>query len=165
MSSVRATVNAAADQVLAWSQGAWFSRVLSAAIVLSFGAVFTLSALLVPSPNGHGTHLQLGLGPCTFLTLTGWPCPMCGATTSFTLMAHLSPIQAALNQPFASALFLLCAWIFAVAFAELVDPRARWTAILDWLEPRETWLAAGFLGAMGAGWFYKIALMIGLGLG
>lgn len=139
----------------------WFVRLVSAVLVLAIGTVFTLSALLVPSSDGHGTHLQLGLGPCTFLTLTGLPCPMCGATTSFTLMAHLRPLAAFVNQPFAALLFLLSAGVLGVSVAELVDPRSRWTRILDWLEPREGWLAAGFLGIMALAWVYKVLTMTG----
>ena len=76
------------------------SRWVSASLVLGLGVVFALAALLEPSPVGHGTHTQLGLGSCSFLVATGYPCPMCGATTSFALMAHLRPFEALINQPF-----------------------------------------------------------------
>ncbi|MEQ1506324.1 MAG: DUF2752 domain-containing protein [Myxococcota bacterium] len=152
-------IEALADRVLAVTRRSWFPRLMSAGIAVGVGTVFALSALLVPSPDGHGTHLQLGLGPCTFLTLTGWPCPMCGATTSFTLMAHLRPLAAFVNQPFAAGLFLLSAGSFAVSVAEILDPRDRWTRILDAIEPYEGRLAALFLAAMGIAWAYKIATM------
>ena len=45
---------------------------------------FTLATRLEPSPRGFGTHQQLGLPPCSFKTLVGWPCPSCGMTTSFS---------------------------------------------------------------------------------
>jgi hypothetical protein len=32
------------------------------------------------------THRQLGLPPCTFKVVTGYPCPSCGLTTSFALL-------------------------------------------------------------------------------
>lgn len=149
------------DRAMAFASRPWFVRLVSLVLVLGIGTVFALSALLVPAADGHGTHLQLGLGPCTFLTLTGFPCPMCGATTSFTLMAHLRPIAAFVNQPFAAMLFLLSSGVLGVSVAEVVDPRARWTRVLDWLEPRETWLAAGFLGCMALSWIYKILTMSG----
>ena len=38
---------------------------------------------LEPDPRGFGTHTQLGLRPCAFLTVTGRLCPTCGMTTSF----------------------------------------------------------------------------------
>jgi hypothetical protein len=42
-----------------------------------------LAKTLEPDPRGFGTHTQLGLGPCTFATVTGRLCPTCGMTTSF----------------------------------------------------------------------------------
>lgn len=145
--------------VVRWLKGGWVVRLLSAALAAGIGGVFTLASLLVPSPAGHGTHLQLGLGSCTFLTLTNWPCPMCGATTTFTLMAHLRPIEAFINQPFAAGLFLLSAGVFGVALSEAVDPRGRWERIFQWLEPRETRFAGLFLAAMAGGWIYKMLEM------
>lgn len=139
----------------------WVSRVGSAGLAGAIGFVFTLSALLEPSREGHGTHLQLGLGQCSFLALSGQPCPMCGATTTFTLLAHLRPVDAFLNQPFATLLFGLAAAALGVAVAEVIDPRQRWTRIADRLERWEGLLAVLFLAAMGVSWIYKAALMGG----
>lgn len=135
------------------------SRVASLPLALGTGTVLVLAAWLEPSPLGHSTHTQLGLGSCTFLTLTGWPCPMCGATTTFALMAHFHPIQAFLNQPFAACLFLATVGVFAVSAAELIAPRERWPRILDRTAPWEGVIAGGFLIAMCLGWLYKMAIM------
>lgn len=135
------------------------SRLLSAAVAGCIATVFVLAALLVPAVGGHGTHTQLGLGSCSFLQLTGFPCPMCGATTTFTLMAHLRPVEAVINQPFAALLFVLAAGALGIAVAEVVDPRARWSRLSRWLEPREGWLATAFLALMGLGWIYKAVIM------
>lgn len=136
-------------------------RLISLAITLGAGAVLATAIWLEPSQAGHGTHTQLGLNSCSFLTYSGLPCPMCGATTSFALMAALRPITAVLNQPFASLLFVMTVGAFGVSTAELVQPRRRWTRILDRIEPVEHWLAGAFLGLMGASWLWKIALMEG----
>src|SRR3954465_2651831 len=45
--------------------------------------VFGLAKTLVPDPRGFGTHVQLGLRPCAFATVTGRLCPTCGMTTAF----------------------------------------------------------------------------------
>jgi len=42
-----------------------------------------VATTLVPDPRGFGTHVQLGLRPCGFATVTGRPCPTCGMTTAF----------------------------------------------------------------------------------
>ena len=134
-------------------------RFVSLGLAICAGTVLAVAAWLTPSPLGHSTHTQLGLGQCTFLTLTGYPCPMCGMTTTFSLMAHLRPVDALLNQPFGVALFAATAGVFAVAVAEVVLPRRRWQRILDRIAPWEGTIALLFLIGMGSGWMYKIAVM------
>jgi hypothetical protein len=138
------------------------SRLFSAGLAVSTGTVLGLAAWLQPSPLGHGTHTQLGLGSCSFLVLTGYPCPMCGMTTTFSLMAHFHPVQALLNQPFGVVLFSMTLGAFSVAVAEAIAPRDRWTRLLRRLGPYESPLATLFLIGMGLGWLYKIAAMKGL---
>ncbi len=142
----------------AWSSRA-ISRFVSLFLALGTGLVLAIAIWLDPSPLGHSTHTQLGLSTCSFLSVTGYPCPMCGATTTFTLMAHLRPIQAVLNQPFAALLFCMTVGVFGVSVAEVVQPRDRWIRFSDWIEPWEGRLAAAFLGFMALAWFYKIYLM------
>lgn len=55
--------------------------------------VFTIGALLNPyfedgTPRRMETHRQMGLPECTFKEVTGYPCPSCGMTTSFSLLMH-----------------------------------------------------------------------------
>lgn len=151
-------MNAVAQRWRALSAG--LRRRLVAAVLFSgTGFVLGTALWLTPDPAGHGTHRQLGLDGCTILTSTGFPCPMCGATTTFTLWAHLQPIQGLLNQPFASLLFLMTVATFSISAVELVDPRGRWTRILDRLGPYEVPASVAFLGFMFASWVYKSWLM------
>lgn len=69
-------------------------------------AVVITAALLTPDPHGHGTHTQLGLPPCGFLVFTGFPCPGCGLTTSFSHMVRFQLPSAFLANPFGVVLFL-----------------------------------------------------------
>ncbi len=135
------------------------SRVVSAPLALGSGAVLALSAWLEPNPLGHSTHTALGLGQCSFLAISGYPCPMCGMTTSFALFAHLHPIDAVVNQPFSAVMFGITALVFGVSAAEVVAPRERWARLGGRLAPWEATLATGFLIAMGLGWLYKIVMM------
>lgn len=54
--------------------------------------VFVIACRLNPYENGQplrlATHQQLGLPPCTFKEVTGYPCPSCGMTTSFSLLVR-----------------------------------------------------------------------------
>ncbi len=81
-----------------------------AGLVMALLGVFLLlgAALgLEPDARGHATHEQLGLPPCTFLAGSDIPCPTCGVTTAFTLLAHGRPIDAARTQAFGALLGLL----------------------------------------------------------
>jgi hypothetical protein len=135
------------------------SWAVSVFLAVASGAVLLTAMWLEPASNGHGTHLQLGLNRCSFLSATGWPCPMCGATTTFALLAHLRVVEGFVNQPFAALLFTGTTAVFAVAVAEVVLPRERWSRLLDWFEPVEGYLAGGFLILMALGWIYKAWLM------
>jgi len=84
---------------------------------------------------------------------------MCGATTTFALLAHLRIVDGVLNQPFAALLFLLTVWAFVVSSVEVVLPKNRWSLIYERIGPWEGVLAIGFLLFMVIGWLYKIMYM------
>lgn len=144
---------------------------LNRAVGLVIGApawtVLGLASWLTPSPKGFGTHLQLGLGECTMLHLTGYPCPMCGMTTTFTLFAHLRPVDALINQPFGIVLFTVTVAMAAIGLADLLSGRGYWRAALRWVDRRESRLAGVLMFGMLGGWVYKVIRMhpelIGMG--
>ncbi len=130
-------------------------------LVLGVGAwtVLGVARWLVPSPAGVGTHQQLGLAPCTLLSLTGWPCPMCGMTTTFALLAHGRWAEATCNQPFGVVLFLATA---VLALAGTVDAmfRAGWIdRIRTVLVRHEHRVSIVFLVGLGAGWIWKAVVV------
>src|SRR5690348_9267919 len=51
-------------------------------------AVLIIAARLQPSPDGLGTHTELGLNRCYWIQQWNLPCPSCGMTTSFAHFAH-----------------------------------------------------------------------------
>ncbi len=59
------------------------------AIALMLIGIFGIAIAIDPYKDGKvwlsETHRQLGLLPCTFKTVTGYPCPSCGMTSSFAL--------------------------------------------------------------------------------
>jgi Protein of unknown function (DUF2752) len=72
------------------------------------------------------THRQLGLPPCNFVILTGKPCPSCGMTTSFSLLAHGDVINSVKANWVGS---LLAAYWFALipwALFSAVRGKAQW---------------------------------------
>lgn len=55
---------------------------------VALATVLALSFALAPSPQGFGTHTQLGLPPCPTMALFHVRCPACGLTTSFAACTH-----------------------------------------------------------------------------
>jgi hypothetical protein len=122
--------------------------------------LLTAALLLTPSPKGMGTHQQLGLPPCTFLYLTGFPCPFCGMTTSWTHAAHGQVFESIRAQPMGFAFFavdfFLVAWILGLALLGRAQfrPERFLTSI-----PRPVWWSGLSLTAVA--WMYKIAIVRG----
>ena len=82
-------------------------RLVQLVLAAAAWALLAVAWSLTPAAEGLGTHEQLGLQPCTFHQLTSQPCPSCGMTTAFSLMAHGRLPEALLAQPFAALLFVL----------------------------------------------------------
>jgi len=84
-------------------------RLLLAFCCLFLISGFGLSVWMTPNPQGYGTHLQIGLAPCTFKDLTGLPCPSCGMTTSFSHFVRGHWLQSIQTSTTAFFLALICA--------------------------------------------------------
>ncbi len=119
-------------------------------------AVLVVAALLEPDPSGIGTHQQLGLGTCTMLAITGWPCPMCGMTTCFSLAVRGRLFSAFMTQPFGLLLFLVTAVVALTSLLELIRPGGRWLRFWDWLGPREGWVAGALMAGLVVGWLHNL---------
>jgi len=109
-------------------------RTLAALCCLGLFALLVTASVLRASPSGLGTHQQLGLPPCGFLTVTGIPCATCGMTTAFSHAANGRLIQAFRIQPagamlsVAAAAICLVTGYAAVAGVNLAPMlRAAWT--------------------------------------
>ncbi len=101
-------------------QGDWSSIIAWAILFAGPLAVLITAATLTPSAAGHGTHTQLGLPPCGFLVYTGYPCPGCGLTTSFSNMIRLQVVGAFHANPFGILLFLCTAAIVPISLFGII---------------------------------------------
>jgi len=141
-------------------RGAWFvierpaSRWTSAAAHGPWALLSGLAILVAYVFNPYGFPLSL----CSFLSLTGYPCPFCGSTRAFHRMAHARWGDALQENPFAAVLFVAVAAVFAANAGALVagvrlriGPRlrpGRWGAL---------WIAAAGAAFLIASWVYRIA--------
>ncbi len=139
-------------------------RLVGGALVAFAGPVLAIAMWLDPDPAGFGTHRQLGLGGCTVLQLTGWPCPMCGMTTCFTHMAHGQPLDAIVVQPFGVVLFAATVLLGGVGISALAG-RPYWRNLLALVMRHEVAVAVATLLGLSLGWVYKAVDMGLLTLG
>lgn len=158
MEPITATITSVAGRVERLP-AAVINRVVGLAMALPAWSVLGLAAWITPSPTGVGTHTQLGMGGCMMLMVTGYPCPMCGMTTTFALMAHLRPVDAFLNQPFGPVLFMVAVVFAVVGAVDLVSGLGWWRKLLAVVDRLEQRLALALLVGLFAGWIYKVLLM------
>ena len=135
----------------------WIRPTVAGFFFLCSGLVLALSFYLVPDPHGFGTHRQLGLSSCTFMTLMNYPCPMCGMTTSFALMSRFQILRALETQPFGVFLYFINLGIMILAVMSLLKKK-KYVEVLSWMVLNEnTILRTMFLGLLG-GWVYKMVI-------
>jgi hypothetical protein len=132
-------------------------RLYAACVLAGAVAVFTVSASLTPDRHHLGTHQQLGLPPCSFVFVTGLPCPTCGMTTAF---AHTVRGQFLAAIRVQAAGFLLA---IATAGAGLLAGLAVITGkrpSLNWYRISPTALVWGAAGFLVIAWGVKIVLVL-----
>ena len=135
------------------------ARILSGCSFLAVVALWLVAFQLEPQSKGYGTHQQLGLGGCSILTWTGWPCPMCGMTTTFAMMAEGRWISALFNQPMGFLLALVSFAVGAVSAGEMFKPTGRWRRIWRRAVCHEKKVIILFVVLMISSWLYKIAVL------
>ena len=134
-------------------------RIRGALILVPCIAVLAVSAWLHPNGAGYGTHRELGLPACGFLSQTGYPCPSCGMTTAFADMAHARCADAFLAQPFGVVLFAAVVVLAVAGLGELATGRD----MIRYLRPGPWWAVATMSGML-LGWGFKIAYGLATGI-
>jgi hypothetical protein len=90
----------------------WGGRLIALTVALAALAALVAGMLLQPSPQGTGTHLQMGFQRCQFLRTTNLPCPSCGMTTSFSWFSKGNWLASLYVQPGGFLLALTCGALF-----------------------------------------------------
>jgi len=96
---------------------------------------------------------------CTFLRLTGYPCPSCGLTRGFVAMAHGQWLAVLHACPLAALLYVATALVFAVNTAALLCgvrlTIGRW---LKWSARARVVFLCFFGVLILLNWIYRLAL-------
>ncbi len=138
-----------------WPKADAAERVAQLAIAFFGLLVLSVALWLQPSPQGLGTHEQMGFAPCGFYVGTGVPCPACGMTTSFSLMVRARVVSAFATQP-AGATIALVLMLMCVALPISAWKGRSWSLVLARLHVPFLLALLGLL--MGLAWVYKIAV-------
>ena len=130
-------------------------RAASAAALAASALVLGLASWMHPSPDGVGTHTQLGLPACGFYSSVGLPCATCGMTTAFSHAAHGQLLQAFHVQPAGAALAVMTAMLavtsaYALVTGMRLGPTVAWVA--------RPGVAVSMAAVVLAAWGYKMAL-------
>lgn len=126
------------------------------ALMCLSGVLLTTARILSPSPNGLGTHQQLGLPPCFFHQMTGIPCPTCGMTTSFAHTVRLHFYDAFIAQPFGLLACLITMALIPLS-ALMMRRRVPWMKMLTMRGSNTVMYVLIVL--FFAAWVYKICAM------
>jgi len=117
--------------------------------------ILGLALWLTPDPAGMGTHEQLGLPPCSLVVMTGYPCPTCGMTTSFSNAVRGQLLAAFHAQPAGLVLAGLVFLVMLGALRALIFGKV-WR--INWYRVSPAWVALGVVAIMLLGWGYKVAI-------
>ncbi len=132
-------------------------RIVAAGVAVACAVALRLAMVIQPSPDGMGSHEQLHLPECQFLTRTGLPCPSCGMTTSFAWFVRGHLAASAYVQPMG---FVLAIGVVAGVWIGLyIALTGRSMAPLTARLPMKTAVAA-LLALAGLAWMWKIHLHV-----
>ena len=134
-------------------------RIISFGIVFCLFFVFMVSFMVSPSPEGIGTHVKFFLPPCALYKLTGLPCPFCGATTSFSLLAKGEFLKGFKTNPFAALIFVSGILVFVYSLLCLVAGKAFKLDSIISLIKKGKWF---IISALCISWAYKVLDVVGV---
>ena len=132
-----------------------YGRVLALAIAAAASVLIITAWRLKPSPDGLGTHTEMGFYGCSLLTTTGVPCPSCGMTTSFSWFYRGNVLASCYVQPMGCLLaFGVFATLLGAVYEALTGrPAHRLLRVL----PVRRWLLAG-VTVLAFAWAWKIMI-------
>jgi hypothetical protein len=128
-------------------------RLLGAVAATIAAALLGVAAWLRPADDGIGTHMQLALPGCQWVTIMDLPCPTCGMTTAFAHAADGHLLASVRAQPF-GALLAIAAAMTLIAGAYVALTGSALASLLPRLWGRRAgWLLAA---AVMLAWAYKM---------
>ncbi len=133
-------------------------RLIAAAVAVAAATVLIIAAFLTPVNAGLGTHEQLRLPACGWITSMGLPCPTCGMTTAFAHAANGNLLASMKAQPLGFLLALATAMALLVATHVAVTGSLLGDLIFRTWRP---WMAVALVSLAVLAWVFKIIMYRG----
>lgn len=141
---------------------AWVAALPAAAVVGGGATVYGIALAWSPA------SVVSGPGFCPFRQMTGWPCPGCGLTRSFVMLAHGDAAQAFSFNAFGPVFFavglvatVVAGWSLIARRPALLEKFGSWLTTPAAMVVLGLWMAYGlariFDAARGTGWFPAVA--------
>lgn len=128
-------------------------RLLAGVVSIGCGAVLVVAFLLSPDGSGAGTHEQMGLPACGWITHLDLPCPTCGFTTAFAHAADGDLLAAFDTQPMGALLAIATALACIGGMVILLTGAPVDGLVTRYWSVRWTWIV---LGLLLVAWAYKM---------
>lgn len=134
-------------------------RLLGAMVALCAGGLLGVAVWLTPATEGLGTHRQMGLPECGWITLMDLPCPTCGMTTSFAFAAEGDLAASFMTQPLGALLAIATAMALLVGMHVAVTGSRLGGMFTRLWRPWSGWAIAGLVLAA---WLFKVISHTGM---
>ena len=128
-------------------------RLISLAVAIPCAIVLGLAAYMTPAADGHGTHVQLNLPECGWITMADLPCPSCGMTTAFAHAANGDLLSSLRTQPMGAMLALVTAMALVLSIYIAITGSKVGSVFRQFWGRWSIWYGVAF--AIAA-WVYKI---------
>ncbi len=128
-------------------------RLVGAVVAVCAAGLLGVAAWLTPSSAGIGTHEQLMLPECGWITLMDMPCPTCGMTTAFAYAAEGQLWTSFLTQPLGSLLAISTAMALLVGIHVAVTGSRLGSLLTRLWGRRSGWIIALLIVVS---WMYKV---------
>lgn len=122
-------------------------------------ALLCIALFLNPSPEGVGTHHQLGLPKCGWILAANIPCPTCGMTTAWSHTVRGELPSAFLAQPL-GMLLAIATMVIAVCALGSALLGISFQFVLFRLMTTKVWIAIAGIAIVS--WGFKILIHRGV---
>ena len=134
-------------------------RLMWGGIAVAALSLLIVASILKPASEGLGTHQQLGLPQCGWISAANMPCPTCGMTTAFSHAADGNLLGSFRAQPMGALLAIATAIAVVVGGWSALSGSTLGPFLAGLFNARVGWMLLAFFIAA---WIWKIMVHKGV---